>query len=209
VPSYVLLAAESALSVFGVRSVYEQPRYEVLARISGGIEIRRYAPRLAAEATVEAGSEEAGRNDAFRILAGYIFGKNRQRSEVAITSPVATAPDSREIAMTSPVATAGAGPGRWTQRFFLPTSLTAETAPTPTDPRIRIVELPEEASAAITFTGLAPKPALDAQKRILLGALAGSIWRPAGEPYTLFYDPPFTIPPLRRNEIAVAVAPAG
>jgi hypothetical protein len=87
--------------------------------------------------------------------------------------------------------------------------LTAETAPTPTDPRICIVELPEEAIAAVTFTGLAPKPVLDEKKRILLGALAGSIWRPAGEPYTLFYDPPFTIPPLRRNEVAVAVAPAG
>jgi hypothetical protein len=111
--------------------------------------------------------------------------------------------------MTAPVATEGAGPGRWTQRFFLPTSLSPETAPTPTDPRICIVELPEEAIAAVTFTGLAPKPVLDEKKRILLGALAGSIWRPAGEPYTLFYDPPFTIPPLRRNEVAVAVAPAG
>jgi hypothetical protein len=59
------------------------------------------------------------------------------------------------------------------------------------------------------LAGLGRRPVLEAKKRILLGALADSSWRPAGEPYTLFYDPPFTIPPLRRNEIAVAAAPAG
>ena len=71
--NYVQLALESALSVFGMRSIYEQPKYEALATVEM-VQIRRYAPRVAAEVTVIADSEERARDEAFRVLAGYIFG---------------------------------------------------------------------------------------------------------------------------------------
>src|SRR3954447_8667977 len=67
-PNYLVLALESALAVFGIRSVYEQPSYDVVERI-GPVEIRRYGPRLAAEATVTAESEAKARDQAFRILS--------------------------------------------------------------------------------------------------------------------------------------------
>jgi hypothetical protein len=41
-----------------------------------------------------------------------------------------------------------------------------------------------------------------------LFTLKDTKWRPSGEPYTLFYDAPFTLPFLRRNEAAVAVVNA-
>lgn len=207
-PNYLALAFESALSVFGIRSVYEQPPYEVVARLKSAVEVRSYAPRLAAETTVEAPTEEAGRSAAFRILAGYIFGSNRSRQDIAMTSPVATSRPGREIAMTSPVATAAAGGGRHTMRFFLPKAVTAENAPVPNDPRVRIVTVPAQTVAALTFSGLGSRAALDARRSELLSALAGSGWRLDGEPETLFYDPPFTIPFLRRNEVTVRVRPA-
>jgi hypothetical protein len=205
VPNYLVLALESAVAVFGIRSVYEQPRYEVVERV-GTVEVRRYAPRLAAETTVPAASEEEGRNAAFRILAGYIFGGNRARADIAMTSPVATGATgaSQDIAMTAPVAAAGA-PGGVTMRFFLPSKITRETAPVPNDDRVKIVEAPEETIAALTFSGRGTEAALAARKGELRGALAGSSWRAAEEPYALFYDPPFTIPFLRRNEVAVRV----
>jgi hypothetical protein len=214
-PNYLVLALESALAVFGIRS---QPRYDVVERI-GAAEIRAYAPRLAAEVTVAAASEDEGRGDAFRILAGYIFGGNREKADIAMTSPVATGAAGRDIAMTAPVETRAAGrdiamtapvaaagaAGGLTMRFFLPGKVTRDNAPIPNDPRVRIVEVPEETIAAVTFSGRGTEAALAERKRELLGALAGSPWRAAEEPYALFYDPPFTIPFLRRNEVAVRV----
>ena len=42
---YITLACEALMGIFGMRS-YEEPRYEVLARIDHRTEIRRYAPAL-------------------------------------------------------------------------------------------------------------------------------------------------------------------
>ena len=61
--------------------------------------------------------------------------------------------------------------------------------------------------AALTFSGLGTEATLTAAKRELLVVLAGSSWRAAEEPAALFYDLPFTIPFLRRNEVVVRVAP--
>ena len=208
-PNYLLLALESALAVFGIRSIYEQPRYEVIAQI-GNAEIRRYAPRRAAEVSVVADDEERGRNEAFRLLAGYILGQNREGADIAMTSPVAIGavgaaePVGREIAMTTPVETAGA-PDSLIMRFFLPSKITRDNAPVPNDRRVKIVEVPEETIAALTFSGRGTAGSLADKKRELVGALATSPWHAAEKPYTLFYDPPFTIPFLRRNEVAVRV----
>ena len=151
---YLLLVLQSALSVFGIRSAYEQPKYEVVARLSGGAEVRQYAPRLAAETTVPAADEARGRDDAFRLLAAYIFGANGPAPsrgggggrKVAMTTPVQVAPAGGpagdKIAMTTPVQVDRGAAGGFTMRFFLPASLTAATAPTPRDPRVRIVTVP-------------------------------------------------------------------
>jgi hypothetical protein len=207
--NYLLLALESAVAMFGVRSIYEQPRYEVVTRV-GNVEIRRYAPRLSADVMVAADDQEKGRNEAFRVLAGYIFGQNREGADIAMTSPVATsAADAaqsrgRLIGMTAPVETSGE-PGVVFMRFFLPSKIKSDTAPVPNDLRIKIVEVPEEMIAALTFSGRATTKTLADKKRELCATLKISPWLPTQEPYSLFYDPPFTIPFLRRNEVAVRV----
>ena len=215
-PNYLKLAAESALSVLGIRSQYEQPRYKVLEYV-GSVELRAYGKRLAAEATVTAPDEAAAREQAFGLLAAYIFGQNRTLGstpggsrEIAMTAPVETTPvgPPREIAMTTPVETAPSGAGRFTMRFFLPGELTWETAPTPLDARVRLVDLPGETLAALAFSGSTGRAAVARRKSELIDALKPSAWRPTAEPVTLFYDPPFTLPFLRRNEVAVAVEPA-
>lgn len=177
---YTQLALESVASVFGLRP-YEAPRYEVLES-ARQVEVRRYVPRVAAEASVH--GEDAG-DEAFRALFGYISGDEK-------------------IAMTTPVATRAEGDALRMQ-FFLPRRYAGADAPRPRDPRIRIVELPEETLAVLRFSGRARPEEIERQEERLLEALASSSWKTAGEPVVFVYDPPFTIPFLRRNEVAVRV----
>lgn len=193
-------------SAFGLRSGYEQPPYEVVDHAGAGVEIRRYGPRLTAETTVEAPDVESGQNAAFRILAAYIFGANRDQREIAMTAPVEVRTRSEDTTMTVPVETASAGEGRYMMRFFLPSRFSLSTAPQPTDPRVRLYVAPEENVAVRRFTGSPGAGHVEVQRGHLQKALEASSWRPVGTPLALFYDPPWTIPFLRRNEVAVAVA---
>ena len=208
---YRTLASVTALmllagcSVVGIRSGYDGARYEVVERIGETVEIRRYTPRLAAETSVAADDRKAGGNQAFKILFEYISGANRAQSEVAITTPVETA-EAEQIAMTVPVETAASNADRYTMRFFLPTSYTRATAPEPTDPRVHIIELPEALVAALRFSGSWDDERLAAREAELLQALDDSTWQPVSAPSALFYDPPWTLPFLRRNEVVVPVA---
>lgn len=202
-------------ATLGIRSGTEEPRYTVVEQM-GAVEIRHYGPRLAAEATVP-GDAVAARNAGFRALAGYIFGGNTARSSIAMTAPVAQtaarspiAARSQTIAMTAPVAQEpAAGPdGPWRVQFFMPARYTRETLPTPNDPNVRIVEAPAQDYAVLRFSGARDAKAVDARTADLQRVLAASRWRPAGPAGAWFYDPPWTVPFLRRNEVITPVRPA-
>jgi hypothetical protein len=195
----------SACSMFGVRSGTEQASYVVIAELGDDTEVRRYPSRLVAETSVTAADEEGGRNKAFRALFDYISGANQTRAKVAMTSPVETAPGPAKIAMTAPVETQARAQGQYSMRFFLPAEYTPETAPQPTDSKVRIVEVPERTLAVVRFSGSRSAEAIARRSQSLDRVLEGSAWRPDGEPLTMFYDPPWTIPALRRNEVAVPV----
>jgi hypothetical protein len=177
--------AQSVASVAGIRTGTEEPGFEVLDR-ARGIEIRRYGRRLAAETEVRA-DETASRSQGFSRLARYIFGGNQGRSRIAMTAPVAQ----------------DRAPGGHRIRFFLPAAL--RDAPPPADPTVRIVEVPGETCAVLRFSGsTAPQCVADAKAR-LLAALRVTDWIAEGEAVAWFYDPPWTIPALRRIEVAVPV----
>jgi hypothetical protein len=194
----------SLLAVFGIRTE-AQPHYDVIDHV-GTIEIRKYAPRLAAKVTVPSRSEYQARGVAFRILAGYIFGKNREKGDIAMTAPVATE-KARTINMTAPVETSTDGKSNLTMQFFLPAEITVTNAPTPLDQRVKLVEVPEQTFASLRFSGSWSPSALANKNEVLLRELKGSKWHAKGAPISLFYDPPFTIPFLRRNEAAIEVSP--
>ncbi len=205
----------------GIRAGTEQPPYEVVGRV-GDAEIRRYAPQIAAEAVVE-GPVETARNEGFRQVAGYIFGDNTAKASVAMTAPVVqgrepsggsqsiamTAPvvqaragRSESIAMTSRVVQQPAGAESWSIQFIMPSKYTIATLPQPNDPRVRLVEIPARTFAVVRFSGLGREDAVARHEKALDAALAGSSWRAVGEPVTWYYDPPWTVPFLRRNEVA-------
>ncbi|MBC7800499.1 MAG: heme-binding protein [Gemmatimonadaceae bacterium] len=191
-----------ACSVVGIRSGTEEPAHTVIARPAASVEIRSYAPRRAAETSVS-GSANAARGEGFNRLAGYIFGGNQAKASIAMTAPVAQA--GQRIAMTAPV-TQAAGPDGWVVQFFLPAALA--DPPQPNDARIRLTTVPAQTMAVLRFGGVANEAAIDARRSELLAALAGSGWQADGDPVSWFYDPPWTLPPFRRNEVAVPVIAA-
>lgn len=200
---YGVLLVESVLGVFGIR-IYEEPRYDVINRIGDRVEIRRYGPRLAAEVDL-AVAGEAGRSEAFKLLFAYIAGANRAsvsgNDRIAMTVPVEVSGKER-LAMTAPVQTSETN-GKLKMRFFLPAKYNLENAPKPLNPRVRLVTTSNETIAILRFSGSGHDFA--ERQTELMARLVGLKWRPSGEPYTLNYDAPFTLPFLRRNEAAVAV----
>ena len=205
---YAQLAVEAALGVFGIR-VYEEPRYAVIGQLPGGVEVRSYDARLAAEVTIAGPGGKEDADQAFRLLFAYIAGANRGSAggeKVAMTVPVEVTGRPERMPMTVPVETA-AGARETRMRFFLPSRFEPDTAPQPTDPRIRLVEVPGETVAVLRFSGVPHEEEVSRRRAALLAALDGSRWGASSEPVTLFYDAPFTLPFVRRDEAAVAVAP--
>jgi hypothetical protein len=193
----VLGLATAACSVVGVRAGTEEPAFQVVER-HGDIQIRRYGPRVAAEVTVH-GSDEQARSEGFRKLAAYIFGGNAGRASIAMTAPVdQTAAGEGEAA-----------PGAWTIRFFMPAKYSLEQLPAPKDPAVRLQTVPGGDYAVLTFHGAWGPGAMRRREAELIGGLAQGSWRAQGQPSAWFYDPPWTLPALRRNEVAVRVARSG
>ena len=193
----------AACSLVGVRSGTEQTGYRVEQSLDGGIELRLYEERVYAE-TVVSRSDDGHRSAAFRALFDYISGGNAPADEIAMTTPVSSSLPGTEIAMTAPVQTSG-GDDSYRMRFFLPETYRMETAPKPLDARVRLGAVPPRREAVLRFTGSTSDAAVEASMTKLLDGLARDGWRAAGEPVAYFYDPPWTLPFLRRNEVAVTV----
>ncbi|AKK30394.1 heme-binding protein [Mycobacterium sp. EPa45] len=195
--------AEGVGNIVGIRLGTEEPEFTV-ERTIDGVEIRRYGPRIAAETAIDA-DEEAARNQGFRLLARYIFGANSGSTKIAMTAPVAQQP-SEKIAMTAPVATQRMPSGQWVIRFFMPSKYTLETLPTPKDDRVRLVPVPAETVAVLRFNGSTDPAAVNARIGQLLKTLYRHEIEATGDPLAWFYDPPWTLPCRRRNEVVVGVA---
>jgi hypothetical protein len=188
--------AESGLSVFGIRSPYEQPAYQVVQQVAPSVEIRRYAPRTAVQTPIAYAND----GEAFGRLFRYITGANSGHQTISMTTPVAEQPTM--IAMTVPVET---NADTMTMRFFLPNAVVQAGAPKPTDPKVEVVTLPAVTWGVIRYSGVATQQARDSEAAQLRTALTKAGKATVGAPIYLSYDPPFTVPFLRRNEVALVV----
>jgi len=204
IKSYALLIFFGLASPFGINLGTEQPKYRVIETLGGGVEVREYVERIAAEVAVDTHTANEARSEGFNILAGYIFGKNKQRQSIAMTSPVEVNSRGRSIAMTSPVEVNARG-GSMTMRFFMPAAYSMAELPEPTDPRVKLVAVPSVTVAVLQYSGSTMDANTKAKTARLLDVLQSSKWKPAGPSKAFFYNPPWTIPWLRRNEVLVDV----
>ena len=193
------------LSTFGLNMGTEQPKFSVIDRVGSDIEIREYAPRVAAETTVDMSGSENPRSEGFRAIAGYIFGANKERKKIDMTTPVEVQSTGSKIAMTAPVELKSSD-RQLTMRFFMPAEYKLADLPEPVNPKVRLIEIPNAMVAALVFSGKADDQAISAKSAELIEGLKSSAYKIAGTPIAYLYNPPWTIPFLRRNEVIVPVA---
>lgn len=169
----------------------EQPDYTVIDQLGDDVEIRQYDPYIVAETLVANNySFEAAGNEAFRRLAGYIFGNNRRGDE---------------IAMTAPVNQMGNEAG-WRISFMMPAGFTLKTLPQPVDRRVKLRQLPGRLMAALRYSGGWGESKYRRKESRLLAAVAEAGAEISGAPEFARYNAPFIPPFLRRNEILVPLA---
>lgn len=190
----------------GTLMATEEPKFESL-RKEDNVEIRRYAPLIVAETVVD-GDMESATSQGFRRIASYIFGDN---ARIAMTVPVVAEPQgkSEKIAMTAPVSIEPqtgdskrmAGAQRWRIHFVMPSQYTMATLPKPLDPQVTLREIPARTYAVLTYTGFNSESAVQEKTDELLGWLKAQAIETIGKPQLARYNPPWTLPFLRRNEI--------
>jgi hypothetical protein len=178
---------------------YEIPPYAVIQE-DGSVQIRLYQPALMAQVQVK-GERQDAIGDGFRILAGYIFGGNVSKAKIAMTTPVVQTPASEKIAMTTPVVQKSSPEG-WTVQFMMPKVYTMETLPRPKDGRIQFLMSDSVQKAVIRFSGSITDQNLQAHLKELQSYILEKELKTQGEAQYFFYDAPWTLPFMRRNEIA-------
>ena len=192
----------SGCSVVGKHGV-EEPVYTVVAA-SDNKEIRAYEQRIVATTTVS-GSWKQAQNKAFRILASYIFGKNQSRQKIAMTAPVEQS-QGETIAMTTPVEQTASESG-WTIAFTMPASYKLEDLPMPLDDRITLKVIPPQYVAAISYSWYADEEENQLNARALKKwVLSLDEWKVDSNPGFAGYDPPWTLPFFRKNEVMYQVS---
>lgn len=201
--SFYALIILSSCSVFGIQNE-EQPRYKTTLQ-DGKFELRKYEDMLVASTTVSAQEFKDSNSKAFRRLAGYIFGKNTKNAKISMTSPVIVEPqDSEKISMTSPVFVKR-GEKYQTMYFVMPSKYDSKTLPKPLDKKIVITKKPGQKMAAIRFSGSFSKDKMDKKTTELRRWMDQNNLNPSAGPIYAGYNPPWTIPIFRRNEVLIEV----
>ena len=216
----------SALLLSGAAMATEEPKYTVLEQTED-FELRRYESQLVAQTWVS-GDQDAASRAGFKILADYIFGNNTapsgESSKISMTSPVAMKFEakqsatkkngsnaSQKISMTAPVSIKQEhqqqNDGKWRVQFTMPSQYRMQTLPKPNNPDITIIEVPPQTYGVIKFSGLAGAEKVAGKTAELQSWMQMQKLTIIGSPELARYNPPWTLPFMRRNEVMIAYQP--
>ena len=165
----------------------EQTIYKVVESF-GGIEIRDYSGMIVAEVQVPGDRKDAA-NKGFRLLAGYIFGENESKNKIAMTAPVIQESVGNE----------------WKVRFIMPSYYSMERLPAPNNTAVKLTTMQGGRFVVIRFSGLANERNLKEHQQKLVDFVRTKKLKPISEPIYAFFNPPWTLPLLRRNEIMIEI----
>jgi len=200
-----LILLQSGCSLVGIRGTAE-PDYSVVQK-DELFEVREYETLVVAETLVDAGFDEAG-NIAFRRLFGYISGDNEAASEIAMTAPVMALDENTDsgekISMTAPVTGQQTALG-WRFAFVLPAGYTLANAPMPGNPEVRLEQVPARKVAVVRYSGFWNEASYDENLKLLQQWMLQNQLQANSPPRVAGYDPPWTLPFLRRNEVMIDI----
>lgn len=196
------------------RLVTEKVAYRVEATL-GEIELRRYPAQVWAETVVEQATWDDALSTGFRRLAAYIFGQNEGREQLGTrllalatpSLPRSGAASGERLSMTAPVFATLERDELADRRvaFVMPADRQLEELPRPHDSRVQLRAVPERVVAALGFRGdYKSRLPAEMQRRLLEVLSQGGI-QTRGEVQFAGYDPPSTLPALRRNEVMVEI----
>ncbi len=166
-----------------------EPKWKSLKK-DGDFEIRQYDSMIIAEVTVS-GERYTAINSGFRTLAAYIFGENLKQDKIAMTAPV----------MQESTSDAS----QWKVRFVMPQEYTYNSLPKPNDTQIKFIEVPAHRAAVVQFSGFNTDSNLRQHQAQLMDWLYKEKVTVVGQPVFAFYNPPWTLPFMRRKEIIVMI----
>jgi hypothetical protein len=185
----------------------ESVAYTVVAQV-GDVELRRYPSVVLAETVATSEREAFGR------LFRYIGGDNVAADELPMTAPVEVDGDGTSIPMTARVEQGtgvetghvdGGDESGVRMAFYLPEEYDIDSAPQPTDDEVTLRAVPERTLAVRQFSWRPTDGRVARESNRLLETLEAAVVPITGEPFYMGYDAPWTLPFLRRNEVAVEV----
>ena len=183
-----------------IMSDVEKPKYQATA-LTNDIELRSYDPMLVASVQIS-GKRKTAISEGFRVLADYIFGNNTLDQNISMTAPVEQQ-TGQKIAMTAPVQQQQEASNSWIISFVMPKKFSLKTIPKPNNELITLNEVPAQKFITIRFPGANSDDNIKQNESALFNYIAQNTINVTGEPKYAFYNPPWTLPFMRRNEIMV------
>jgi len=192
--SFFLIGASLAMAT-------EEPSYRVTEK-DEPFEIREYPPLIVAQVEVPGDLSEAS-SAGFRLIANYIFGNNISVRGGGLTT---AEPVPEKIAMTVPVIAEGKGDQKtWLIQFVMPKQYTMDTLPKPNNPQVKLLAVGPQKLAVIRFTGFVSDDKVQEKTAELMAWIKSRNELPLGNPRLARYNPPWSIPWMRRNEILIPI----
>ena len=191
----------AGLMIGPVMSDVETPSYRIV-QSQKDIEIRHYEPMIVANVKV-AGDRENTLRKGFQLLADYIFGNNTVVQEISMTAPVQQQ-KYKKISMTAPVQQQAMDTS-WEVSFVMPSGYNMVTLPRPNNDSVVLEEIPSEKFVVIIFSGASSNENVEKYERKLMSYVVRNNILVIGTPKYAFYNPPWTLPQMRRNEIMMKI----
>jgi hypothetical protein len=204
-PMQIWFQTAIALSLFLIGAplamAIEEPSYRVIAQ-SEPFEIREYPPLIVAQVEVPGDLSEAS-SAGFRLIANYIFGNNIAVRDGGVNM---AEPVPEKIAMTVPVIAEGKGDQKtWLIQFVMPKQYTMDTLPKPNNPQVKLIPIGPQKLAVIRFTGFVGDDKVQEKTAELMAWIKSRNALPLGNPRLARYNPPWSIPWMRRNEVLIPI----
>ena len=190
---------------FNTTMATEEPEFKLISE-EGEFQIREYDSKIIAQVEVEGDFDEAS-SRGFKLLADYIFGNNLldgASKKISMTTPVEMSPLAENLSMTSSVMDDQIN-NKWSINFVMPQEFSLDTLPKPNNSQVNIIEVPKEKYAVIVFSGLVRESSYAEKAELLSNYLKENSFKKQGAIKIARYNPPWTLPFFRRNELMVRI----